>query len=628
VTFDLDRDDSAAAMARSLRCAVSIALGASVLTLSAQCSRPSAKSEEHGMAAPPEVNLSPAAWPAGDLEEYTALNDTYDRPRAVAEGTHGLVSGTFHALAVHAGLEALEQGGTAADAAVTTALAQIAIGGGAGTSYAGSMDILYYDAATRTVHPLNAGFNTVLEETDPLSIPSMPASSGRSAMVPGFMAGMEAMHQRFGRLPWRTLFDPAIYFAATGVTFNSRTAALLDLRKPVLARLPETKQVFTQPNGEWVAAGDLWKQPALAETLRRTAAQGASYMYTGDWGRKLVALVQRDGGKMTMEDLERYEVSWGDPVHVTYHGYDAYAMPEPNIGGGSVLAALNLLELADLRQFGGHYTESPKALAQFIRIMRVPSLSYLPQAAEYFPDLDLSLRSRLGKETAKTLWAHMREPKWARLEQDAYELRQKYSAQMDSWLEGLKPPHTDSVVAADAQGNIAIVEHTLNALYWGTTGIFVDGVSIPDAAAIQQDRVQAAGPGGRIVDDGQPVLVMKDGAPYLASACIGSGGFEATVQTIVNVLDYGMDPQRAVDAPQFMRTPWLAAESNTQTFGEGELPESTLDALRRLGLQVKAVPRSEQGILRGWWGGIRRDPASGRLQGGVTRQLNGLSEGY
>ena len=112
-----------------------------------------------------------------------------------------MIAGTSGPLAVHAGLEALRRGGSAADAALTTALAQVALTAGSTVSYAGIMTVVYYDASTAQTYTLNAGYNTVQEEKDPGTIPTIGSHSGRTALVPGFMAGVQALHDRFGRLP-------------------------------------------------------------------------------------------------------------------------------------------------------------------------------------------------------------------------------------------------------------------------------------------------------------------------------------------------------------------------------------------------------------------------------------------
>ena len=167
------------------------------------------------------------------------------------EGTGGLVSATVSPIAVYAGIQALELGGTAADAAATTALTQIATQLGSVVSYAGVFTMVYYDAKTRKVYSMDAGYNSYLSETDPKSIPvsdlgpvlvkfvpkpTEGGAKGRETLVPGFMAGVEAMHGRFGRLPFRELFEPAVWYAERGIRISPALQYYFTFRAKALAR--------------------------------------------------------------------------------------------------------------------------------------------------------------------------------------------------------------------------------------------------------------------------------------------------------------------------------------------------------------------------------------------------------
>jgi gamma-glutamyltranspeptidase/glutathione hydrolase len=358
--------------------------------------------------------MSPEAWPPGELEKYWRLQRDYQRPHPAVESDKGMVTVTNNAFSARVGLEALRQGGSAADAALATSLAQIALDGGSSISYAGILTMVYYDAASKKVYSLNAGYNTVLEEKDPLTIPGEGKPSGRTALVPGFFAGVQAAHSRFGKLPFASLFDSAIYLAEKGFVLDTSLPYVINMRKDVLSRLPETKRVFTKQDGEFYKSGDLFKQPQLAETLRKVAAQGTDYIYQGEWAKKFVAAVQSEGGKMTLADLKAYRPTWSEPVQTSYHGYQVYSLGLPSLGGVNTIEALNLLEAADLKQHG-HYTTSPEALYEFIRICRAGNyLSNWPWQTlnMYLPDFDMAPESRVKKESARLLWRKMHDPAW------------------------------------------------------------------------------------------------------------------------------------------------------------------------------------------------------------------------
>jgi gamma-glutamyltranspeptidase / glutathione hydrolase len=152
-----------------------------------------------------EIDLSPASWSLNDRDKYLKLESEFAGAHPAATATKGMVAGTSNPIAIHSGLMALQHGGTAADAALCTALTQVSLMFGAATSYAGALNALYYQASTKKVFSIDACYNTVKNEKEPLTIPPFGTPSGRSVLVPGFMAGVQAIHNRFGKLPFSTL---------------------------------------------------------------------------------------------------------------------------------------------------------------------------------------------------------------------------------------------------------------------------------------------------------------------------------------------------------------------------------------------------------------------------------------
>ena len=185
------------------------------------------------------ADLSPAKWPAEERARVEALEQQPFPPAIrIVEGKSGVVSATISPIAVRAGIEVLKQGGTAADAAATVALTQVTTALGSFVSYAGMMQLTYYDARTDKVYSMNAGWNSYLAETDPKSIPTgenLEAGQGRKTLVPGFMAGIESMHQRFGKLPFADLFEPAIWYSENGITISPLFAYYFSWRQKFLA---------------------------------------------------------------------------------------------------------------------------------------------------------------------------------------------------------------------------------------------------------------------------------------------------------------------------------------------------------------------------------------------------------
>jgi gamma-glutamyltranspeptidase / glutathione hydrolase len=562
--------------------------------------------------------MSPEAWPPGELEKYSQLQRSYSMPPPAAESSQGMVAVTTDAFAARVGLEALQQGASAADAALAAALAQVVLKGGATVSFAGMMTMVYYDAASKKVYSLNAGYNTVREESDPKSIPGGGKASGRSAPVPGFFAGVQAAHNRFGKLPFARLFDSAIYLAEKGFVVDPLLGYFLKTQNGVLTRLPETKRVFTKENGELYGTGDLFKQPQLAETLRKVAAQGVDYLYQGEWAKRFVAAVRSEGGKMTLADLKAYRPIWAEPLQTDYHGYQVYGLGHPSLGGVTLIEILNLLEVADLQRYG-HYTTSPEALYQFIQICRSPYLSGQSELVKkHAPELDLSPESRVKKETARLIWKKMNEPVW----------REMFAP--------VKPKQADSnhsagVVAVDARGNVATILHSnntdCNSSCWGATGIFVDGISIPDSAAIQQALIASLKPGDRLPEYTFPLIVLKNDKPYLASSSIGAAAvIPVTMSNLVNVLDFSMDPKKSIGTPNF-RGP-LSLSLTNEELVDGDIAKNIVEAVIAKGQPIKLLSKKEAGNYPGYWVAIQIDQKTGKLAGAAPSGFNAYVAGY
>ena len=256
------------------------------------------------------ADLSPANWPPDEKTSAERREQAAFPPKVRAiEGRSALIAATLSPIAIRAGIESLKQGGTAADAASTIALTQVTTALGSYVSYAGILQLVYYDSRTRKLYSLDAGWNSYLNETAPNTIPAnatAPEEEGRKTLVPGFLAGIEAMHKRVGRLPFASLFQPAIWYAANGVTISPLLGKYFASREKVLARTPEGRTFLHQAGEHVPKAGDRFIQTDLAQTLRAVAKHGAAYMYTGEWGRQFVEAVRQEGGQASLEDMRRY----------------------------------------------------------------------------------------------------------------------------------------------------------------------------------------------------------------------------------------------------------------------------------------------------------------------------------
>ncbi len=467
------------------------------------------------------------------------------KSQALAVGNKHAIAGTSAPFAIRAGLDALEQGGSAADAAMTTALGQIAISVGSWVSYAGIFQMLYYDAATGEVQNINASWSTVLDEADPMSIPApafmttgdirSPSTgnvNGRAVLVPGFMKGLEEVHEKYGKLPFASLFAPSIYIAEKGMQVSPELEGYFEWRKGPLSRLEETQKTLLKADGSIYKAGEIFKQPALAKSLRRIAREGASYMYEGEWAEKFVAAVQADGGKLSMQDLKNYKVIWDEPLKTEHNGYEV--LGSSSMGGRNVITALNLARDAKIRE-RGHYSQSGDVLHDMVQIANKSAFGGLTQA-------------------------------------DA------------------GGGHSDAIVAVDQWGNVAAITHSFNGIWWGELGMVIDGITIPDSGSISQAGVAAAGPGNRMPDPIDPVMVMQKGKPVYAFSSIANGLHYHTVTALINTLDFGMDPKSAIDTPSLLNPGFaVAADINSAALLKGEYDSAVLREARAKGTNIREV---------------------------------------
>jgi gamma-glutamyltranspeptidase/glutathione hydrolase len=528
------------------------------------------------------ADLSPAKWPPDEKAHAESQElSVFPTKARLVEGRSGLVAATLSPVAALAGIEALKQGGTAADAASTIALTQITMGLGSYVSYAGILQLVYYDHRTRKLYSLDAGWNSYLGETAPQTIPAGDdGAAGPKTLVPGFMAGIEAMHQRFGRLPFQSLFQPAIWYAGKGVTISPLLASYFAIREKYLARNPEGSKFLHQAGNPMPKAGDRFIQTDLAGTLRAVAKHGAAYMYTGDWARQFVDAVRREGGQASLEDMRRYRPVWSEPRSTTFVEHAVFAPGGSNEGGRQVLEALNLIEEMQIDRARPYFEDwttfrDLSALLQFVELG-----PYTPPAVADFQrrhGLHFSPEDRDTKE---------------------------YARGMAPLLESGPPRHSDAIVVADRWGNVAALVHSINTMPWGTTGIVAGGIPIGDPAALQQARLAAIQPGDRVPNDMAPVIVMRGGQPVMAIATVGSSLVAETVRILLGTFGNRLDLQTVLEAPPLLYNfqPLQSGETalrRTQLVPQGAYHPDFLSHLTAAGVAVEDQSRLQVLTIKG-----------------------------
>ncbi len=572
--------------------------------------------------------LSPARWPAREREQAEkreALGWTPNASKHIA-GKNGVISAIASPVAVQAGIQALESGGNAADAAATVSLTQITTQLGSVVSFGGILSLVYYDAKTDKVYSLDAGYQSYRNEKDPRTIPvadmgplnatfqalrgaAKPGAStekGRETLVPGLMAGVEAMHKRFGRLPFPELFEPAIWYAEQGVAINPQLAGCFNLRKTFLARTPEGKQFLKQAGSEVPQVGARFKQPELAKTLRGVAANGSRYMYNGPWGQEFVRLVQREGGKVTLEDLANYQATWTEPLSTVFAGHKVYAAGAPSYAAYHILPALNLAEELGLEKRPA-YWKDPNVLADLQRI------SNATENAPYLAPAWTALLKMKGIDSAP-----------------AAQLTKAYAKSVAPLLDAEagraadEPRHSNSVVVIDKEGNVAAITHTINSVIWGDTGIVVGGVPIPDSAGFQQERLASLKPGDRLPNEMVQTIVFQGDKPMLATAGIGSSLIPETLKIVLCVAGQGLSLDETQAAPALLSNFGSPGKAGTGkqlplSVAGGGYSAEFLKTLESRGVKVTRLPAASANGLRGTVAAVYIDQKTGERSTSETK---------
>ena len=516
----------------------------------------------------------------------------------------GIIAATSGTEAIDAGLVVLDEGGTATDAALTVVLSQIVLTVGSWNSFAGIFGGVFHDAETGELTALHGNYDTFAGETAPLTIPEH-TPSGRTAMVGGFMAAAEAAHQAHGELSWERVFEPAIELAEEGFEVDERLAYYIAAREDVLSRRSETWEVFTNEDGEMWEEGDVITQPALAATLRAVVELGADHMYTGEWADHFVEAVSEEGGAVAPSDLAEYDADWLEPLEGEYAGHRVVTLGDRDHGSVQIIEALNMAEAVDLAGMGPWW-ESGETLYWLVRITQVIQFmtwieQYYPEYAGYvtsgLPGVALDDASRVDPDQAELLVGYIEDGSWQAL----IELF-GYGGDADA-------THSDAIAVMDSRGNAAALTHSINTIIWGETGIFVDGVSIPDSASSQQILLAQIPPGDPLPNPLNPCIALADGAPVLAGATVGNVVY-SQFHRLVAVLGLGMPPADAVE------TPMVSGWAFDEIVEPGTFDQAVLEEAAALGTPITVTDDD----MPPAWVGVAHDP-DGSYHGGAEPWL-------
>ncbi|UZK69683.1 gamma-glutamyltransferase family protein [Sphingomonas sp. S1-29] len=508
-------------------------------------------------------------------------------------GGKGVVSGSASPIAVEAGANVLREGGTAADAAVTTAFAQVTAMLGANVSFAGVAQLVYYEARNGRVYAMDAGWGSWRGETSRATIPDAdlslvtgmapPANAsgalGRKMLVPGFMGGMEAMHRRFGKLRFARLLAPSIWYAENGVPVTPLLAGYFSIATAPL-RKTESGRAFALPGGASPIVGSRFVQPELAALLKSLAKDGARYMYSGAWAQRYVETVRGAGGAATLAEMRAYAPSWGEPLLYSSAGATLAGPAATNTSGCAVLEALNLIDHSGSAREGGEafrttalalrtaiYGHHGPAAAAFEKRVGVGGTCAARVTPEYGAAAALAMEEMLGADVP-TDPGH----------------------------------HSASVVAVDRWGNVAALVHSSNTAVWGDSGLVLGGVPLPVPASIYRHLLTAIAPGARLPSDMTPMILLERGKPVAAVAAIGSSVVPETLRLVSGLRRADADLPALAAAPPLLLNyeqlgvPLLARD---ELVPAGRYPVDMLEALRKRGLPIREVDAQRVLYVRG-----------------------------
>ena len=476
---------------------------------------------------------------------------------APREGERGMVV-SDQALAAEVGAAILRAGGNAVDAAVAVGYAQAVVnpccgnlgGGGFMTLRLASGQAAFLDF--REAAPGAAGPDTYLDAKGNV-IPRASLDGWRAAGVPGTVAGLDSALTQYGTMTRAEVMAPAIRLAREGFVLTRPDADIIAAGAAAFKADPALAATWLR-DGKPLAAGDRLIQPDLAATLEGIAEKGPDFFYKGPVAAAIVAASGQHGGLFTAEDFSSYAARTGEPVTCTYRGFEILTAAPPSAGGVAVCEILNILELDPVGYLGFGSADTVHLMTEAMRHAFVDRNAAIGDPAF----VDNPVTRLVSKDYAAKL----------RLTIDPNR------ATPSSSLTGATPPHegteTTHYSVVDDAGNAVAVTTSLNA-YFGArvmapgTGFFLndtmDDFTIKVGAAnlfgLVQGSANAIAPGKRPVSSMAPTILVKDGQPFMV---LGSPGgsriITAVVETIVNVVDFGMSIQAAVDAPR-VHAQWL-----------------------------------------------------------------------
>ncbi len=505
--------------------------------------------------------------------------------RSVVVTKMGIVA-TSQTLASAVGAAILNDGGSAVDAAIA-ANAALGVAEPMMNGIGGDLFAIVYDAKTKKLYGLNssgwAPRALTIERLRTKGITkSTPRESIHSVTVPGAVAGWDALHRRFGKLPFNRLLEPAIYYARTGIPIAEMVAQVWKNAEQTLESQPGFRETFL-PGGHAPAAGEVFRDPDLASSLELIASHGRDGFYRGATARKIVEFSKAQGGTMTEQDLAEFLPEWVTPISTTYRGWTVSELP-PNGQGIAALSMLNIMEQFPLRQYGQN---SGKALHLMIEAKKLAYADLLRYVGDpRFTDVPVEplISKELGRKRADSI-----DPNRAHCSVSPSELTAKLNA---------LGRDTTYLSVIDQGGDIV-------SLIQSNFSTFGTGLVAPGTGFALQNRGQLftlePGKPNSLAPHKRPLHTIIPGFMQKGDERIGfgiMGGFnqaQAHAQFVSNIVDFGMNIQAALSAARFTKPTFEGCD----VMIESRVPDNVRRELLAKGHQLEVVDAYSSAMGRG-----------------------------
>ena len=523
-------------------------------------------------------------------------------------------------LAADVGVAVLKSGGNAVDAAVAVGFALAVtfpyagnLGGG------GFMLIRMADGRTtfidfREKAPGKATHDMYLDASGNATKDSV--LGWRAAGIPGSVRGFELALKKYGTKPWAELLQPAIHLASSGFPISYPQMRSFKSNADGLSQFPESRRIFLK-GGALYDWHEIFQQPELARTLGHIAHHGAKEFYEGETAKILAREMEKNGGLITLDDLREYQAVERKPLEGDYKGYHIITSPPPSSGGLGILQMLGMLD-------GTGYEKSRAGSATEYHYLAEVMRRYYADRNEYLGDPDF----------VKNPTTAMLDPAYVRTRRDSIDpVNATPSDQIRPGLPAgaVEGSDTTHYSIADEQGNVVAVTYTLNNGYGSKVTVpglgfllndemddFSAKPGTPNLFGLVQGETNSIAPGRRPLSSMVPTIVLKDGKPFLAlGAPGGSMIITAVLQVMLNVMDFGMNVQEAIDFPRIHHQ-W---KPDTLGIERGVSPD-TIALLKKAGYSIEesrplVIARVEAILLSDGW-----------LQGGHDERGTGKAVGY